>query len=201
MHTRVHAKQPLVPIHRYTRVHTQRTPRDRDPDTRTRKNTNQSSRLWPRTSSSTRGSGRSRQPARSPRPGGAASGSSLSVCLSILAFSGRPGGLRGAQKLRRNAPLVRSLLRSLPQRSAPSPPAPHTPSPPLPRPGGSLGGGGCEPGRAAAEGRASRERNPLAPRAQLPRSPRVRSQGGALGGGVRLTSPRRLPPHVGQAPT
>lgn len=81
-----------------------------------------------------------------------------------------------------NAPLVRSLLRSLPQRSAPSPRDPHTPSPPLPRPGGSLGGDGCDPGQAAAAGRASGERNPLAPRAQQPRSSRVRSQGGALGG-------------------
>lgn len=79
--------------------------------------------------------------------------------------------------------LARSLLPcSLPRRSAPSPPAPHTPSPPLPRPEGSLGGGGSDPGQAASEGCASSERDPLAPRAELPGSRRVRSQGGELGG-------------------
>lgn len=102
--------------------------------------------------------------------------------------SGRPSGLQDAQELRRNAPLARllarslALLRSLPRRSAPSPPAPHTPSPPLPRPGGSLGGGGGDPGQAASEGCASSERDPLALRTELPRSRRVRSQGGGLGG-------------------
>lgn len=128
-----------------------------------------------------------------------------SVCLSLSPFvqwppRQAPRRSGAAQKCPARS-LARSLVRSLPRRSAPSPPAPHTPSPPLPRPASSLGGGGGDPGQAASEGCASSERDPLAPRAKLPRSRRVRSQGGELGG---VCAPRARAagfPHVGQAPT
>lgn len=129
MHTRVHAKQPLVPIHRDTRVHTQRTPRDRDPDTRTRKNTNQSSRLWPRTSSSTRGSGRSDSlrglRALAARLPGA-------VCLSVSRSLRSVAALAGSEALRSCAEMPRSFALSFaPSHSAQPPPRPLR-TPPLP---------------------------------------------------------------------
>lgn len=192
MHTRVHAKQPLVPIHRYTRVHTQRTPRDRNPDTRTRKDRNPKLAALATHVLQYSGSGRSdslrglcalltwrwRRGFREPSVY-----LSLDPCVQWPSWR-VPRRSEAAQKCpaRSLSPsLPPTALSPLPARSA----HPLSPSAPPRR----LPGGGCDPGRAAAEGRASRERNPLAPRAQLPRSSRVRSQGGPLGGGVRLTSP------------